>query len=28
LKSVVFSSPASHILKIDQSIQEEILSLN
>jgi len=28
LKSVIFSSPASHILKIDQSIQEEILSLN
>jgi len=28
LKSAMFSSPASHILKIDQSIQEEILSLN
>ena len=28
LKSVMFSSPASHILKIDQSVQEEILSLN
>jgi hypothetical protein len=28
LQSAIFSSPASHILKIDQSIQEEIQSLN
>ena len=28
LKSVMFSSPASHMLKIDQSVQEEILSFN